>query len=58
MDIEKIIEKMCDNYCKYPAIYNSIHSDPDEANDRMLRDVCENCPLDHLRNNKENICVH
>lgn len=46
--IEKVIEEMCDKYCKYPDEYLSKLKDPDIANDQMLENVCAHCPLSKL----------
>jgi heterodisulfide reductase subunit A-like polyferredoxin len=41
--IESICEEMCNNYCKYPTIW-------DEEKDGELADseICSNCPLSRL----------
>ena len=46
--MEQIKEQMCDNYCKYPNQYYLAHEDPEEGFEEMLRDICENCPLNDL----------
>ena len=43
-EIEKVLEEMCDHYCKYPyEIYD----------DNQLGKVCENCPLNKLEAESE-----
>ena len=37
--LEKITEKFCDKYCKYPYVIKK----QDE-----LDDICENCPMNEL----------
>lgn len=49
MDIEKYIEDMCDNYCKWPEWFNSYFEDPDTAWEVMDKDCCVNCPLRLLK---------
>lgn len=41
--VEEIIEKICDEYCKWPLIYS------DERDDLKLDEKCRNCPLAQLR---------
>ena len=45
--IKEVKAEICDNYCKYPAIYDT-REDSDENYDRMLRDKCTRCPLNRL----------
>lgn len=45
--IEEVITAICDNYCKYPAIYDT-REDSDEECDKMLKEVCDSCPLNRL----------
>ena len=42
---EKVKARICDNFCKYPEQYK-VNDDTDI--DRMLNEVCENCPLNAL----------
>lgn len=48
MDVERIKEEICDNYCKYPARFLMIHKDPDKAHEAMLDEKCMDCPLELL----------
>lgn len=45
--IEEVSAEICDNYCKYPAIYDT-REDSDEEHDKMLKEVCDSCPLNRL----------
>lgn len=45
--IEEVMVEICDNYCKYPAIYDT-REDSDEEHDKMLKEVCDSCPLNRL----------
>lgn len=45
--IEEIKCEMCDQYCKYPDIYNT-REDSDEEYDKMIAEVCDSCPLNRL----------
>ena len=38
---EEIREKMCDEYCKYPEIYNGLM-------DELLEEKCSTCPMCRL----------
>lgn len=42
-NIAKIIEDMCDNYCKYPESWNS-----ETDGELSESDICKNCPLNKL----------
>ena len=46
----KVIDEMCDNYCKYPDMYVSKHPDTDEdlLEDLMYTEICSQCPLNRL----------
>lgn len=47
-EIEKVVNEMCDGYCKWPEIYRSWHEDPDEAHEHMMDDKCITCPLSRI----------
>lgn len=42
---ERVKARICDDYCKYPEQYK-VNGDTDI--DRMINEVCENCPLNAL----------
>lgn len=44
IEIETIAGEMCDNYCKYPHIYD------EDTEEQPLgdTDICENCPMTRL----------
>jgi len=51
--LERVHELICDEYCKYPAIYNeklnrSEYKDIDEAMDALGDEICARCPLMRL----------
>ena len=48
VEIEEITERICDSYCKYPELYLCYYHDPDEANENMMREKCEHCPLNEV----------
>lgn len=50
--IEEVKTEICDNYCKYPAIYDT-REDSSENYDEMMEKICANCPLDRLRGGKQ-----
>ena len=43
--MERIVNEMCDDYCKWPKIYSQRYTDPDMAHECMLYDKCRDCPL-------------
>lgn len=46
--VEEVQKEMCDSFCKYPHRYFLKYNDVNEAYERMLDDVCANCPLNRL----------
>ena len=46
--IEDVKEKIFEDYCKYTEEYLSHFEDPDDAQERMLADKCQFCPLCRL----------
>ena len=38
-DTEKILNEICDHYCRFPEAY------PENENDRMIEERCNKCPL-------------
>lgn len=51
--IEDVAEIMCNDYCKYPAIYHERwlsdeYKDSDESDQAMQNEQCNNCPLMRL----------
>ena len=46
--IEDTVNDICNNYCKYPAIYNQRFDDEDVALDVMIQERCDGCPLNDL----------
>jgi hypothetical protein len=45
---EEIKEEMCDKYCRFTELSLETHEDPDEANEWLMKQYCENCPLTRL----------
>lgn len=48
IELEEIKADICDNYCKYPEQYWLEYEDSVEAHEQMLREQCEECPLNRL----------
>jgi len=51
--LEDIKSEMCDKYCKYPNYYHELVlrdmiQDDTEAHEKMLQDICPECPLTRL----------
>lgn len=46
--IEAIKEQICRDYCKNTEAYLSTYKDPDEAEEKLLADMCNFCPLCRL----------
>ena len=42
--IEEVKIEICDNYCRYPKIYNI----NDDEYDAKMEEICVNCPLSRL----------
>ena len=45
--IVEVKEEICNNYCKYQAIYDT-REDSGEDYDRMCGEKCDRCPLNRL----------
>lgn len=48
VNVARVAEEICDGYCKYPDEYRERYKDPDEAQERMAIERCENCPLNKI----------
>ena len=46
--IEVIKAAICRGYCKHTEEYLSLYKDPDEAEEKLLADMCNFCPLSRL----------
>ena len=55
--IEDVCNKICKDYCQYPAVYhkkyladvpNNPYETEEDAYDAMVHEVCVNCPLTRL----------
>ena len=46
--IAAVREKICDEDCKYTEQYLGCYKDPDEAQERLLADICQYCPMREL----------
>lgn len=46
--IAAVREKICDDYCKYTEQYLGCYKDPDEAQEKLLADMCQYCPMREL----------
>lgn len=46
--IAAVREKICDAYCRYTEQYLSCYKDPDEAQEKLLADMCQYCPMREL----------
>ena len=56
MDIEKIKERMCDEYCNKPLEAYATNKDADAAEEELMR-ICEGCPLNELEEEEEGIWI-
>ena len=43
-----VVDRMCTEYCKYPELVRSQVKDIGEADDKLIDDYCEHCPLNRL----------
>lgn len=46
--IAVVREKICDDYCKYTEQYRGCYKDPDEAQEKLLADICQYCVMREL----------
>ena len=46
--IEDVKEQICDEYCKYTEQYLACYKDPDEAQEKLLADICQFCVMREL----------
>lgn len=46
--VQEVVEETCDKYCKWPEKYQEQYGDPDEAGEKMMDEICVNCPLNRL----------
>ena len=46
--VEAVKEQICRDYCKHTEEYLSCYKDPDEAEEKLLADMCNFCPLSRL----------
>lgn len=46
--LDDIVDKICDQYCKYPEIAKSEVKDAEAAYDHLYRKYCEECPLNRI----------
>lgn len=47
-DRENIKELFCDCYCKFTDEYFAMYKDTDEAQENLMREKCEMCPLNKI----------
>ena len=47
-DRENIKELFCECYCRYKEEYYGFYKDVDEAQDNLMREKCEMCPLNKI----------
>ena len=47
-DRANIKELFCDCYCKFPEEYLAMYKDVDDAQENLMREKCEMCPLNKL----------
>ena len=45
MMLHENCEKLCMEYCKFPEQYLGQYKDPDEAQEKMMAEKCEDCPI-------------
>lgn len=43
--LHKMAEQICDDYCKYRELVLEECEDPDEANEYLIHNHCNDCPL-------------
>ena len=45
MKLETVMDKICEEYCKYTPEYKKRYTDQDEAWERLCIERCVDCPL-------------
>lgn len=43
--MEEWFAYVCDHRCGMVGLYRAMYEDPDEAQERLASEMCENCPL-------------
>ena len=46
--VEAVKEQICRDYCKHTEAYLATYKDPDEAEEKLLADICQYCPMREL----------
>lgn len=46
--LQYVCDQMCLNYCKWREKYNAEYADSYEAEEKMMEERCNNCPLVHF----------
>ena len=46
--VEAVKEQICRDYCKHTEAYLATYKDPDEAQEKLLADICQYCPMREL----------
>lgn len=46
--MQEIVDDICDNYCKWWDYYCKSYKDVEDAEEHLLSDHCDNCPLNRL----------
>lgn len=46
--LDEVIKDICDKYCKFPEKYGAKYPDKEEAEEKMMCEQCDKCPLNRL----------
>jgi len=46
--LNEIVDKFCEDYCKYPDICMAKTKDPEAADDLLYTEYCETCPFSRI----------
>ena len=46
--VEAVKEQICRDYCKHTEAYLGKYKDPDEAQEKLLADICQFCVMREL----------
>ena len=46
--VEEVKSGICDHYCRFPFEYLDKYGSGNEVYDRMIEEVCAECPLNRL----------
>lgn len=43
-----VTDQICEHYCKWPDYYQNTYKDIEDAEEKMLSEKCDSCPLNQI----------